>query len=102
MSNLTLKKDLHPENPVLVKDINTPKERGQTRVLPDGSLLYLEPLSNTECESPYRGHQSGGLLADRAAVPAVRLEDIRPRLVQQASRTKSYSQYSIQSLTSTY
>lgn len=39
---------LHPTNPTMLKDMNTPKERGQTRVLPDGSLLYLEPITRNE------------------------------------------------------
>ncbi|KAM0798790.1 hypothetical protein BDR22DRAFT_890910 [Usnea florida] len=71
MSSSTSEQVLHPQNPILLKDVNTPRERGQTRVLPDGGLLYREPITDTE-------------------VPAVRLQDIRPRLVEQASTKKSY------------
>ena len=48
MSSTTSEEVLHPQNPILLKDVNTPKERGQTRVLPDGSLLYREPINDTE------------------------------------------------------
>ena len=40
--------DVHPTNPPLAKDLNTPRERGTTRYLPDGRLLYLEPFTDTE------------------------------------------------------
>lgn len=50
MSNPTSNQVLRPENPVLVKDANVPRENGQTRFLPDGSLLYHEPLTNTDGE----------------------------------------------------
>lgn len=39
---------VHPENPSMGKDTSTPKETGQTRALPDGTLLYLEPVAKTE------------------------------------------------------
>lgn len=39
---------LHPTTPTMLKDMNTPKEKGQTRVLADGSLLYLEPITRKE------------------------------------------------------
>ena len=52
MSNININ-ELHPVNPVLAKEVNTPKEKGQTRVLPDGSLLYLEPLTATEGKLPH-------------------------------------------------
>ena len=50
MSNPISKQVLHPKNPVLLKGVNIPREKGQTRVLQDGSLLYREPLTNTEGE----------------------------------------------------
>lgn len=48
MSSSTSNQVLHPTNPVLVKDTNVPRERGQTRVISDGSLLYREPLTDKE------------------------------------------------------
>lgn len=82
---------LQPKNPTLLRDVNIPRERGQTRVLPDGSLLYREPLTDTEGKylNPHlRGTEH---MANRSTVPAVRLEDIRPRLVQEAATKRSYS-----------
>ena len=43
---------LHPTNPTLAKDLNTPKERGDIRFLADGSLLYREPITDTEGKKP--------------------------------------------------
>ncbi|CAD6583495.1 MAG: hypothetical protein ASARMPRED_001342 [Alectoria sarmentosa] len=71
MSDFISKQVLHPKNPVLLKGVNVPREEGRTRILQNGSLLYREPLTNIE-------------------VPAVRLDDIRPRLVQEASNKMSY------------
>ena len=45
-------KTIHPTNPVLVKDLNTPKEKGHIRFLPDGSLLYREPITDVESKKP--------------------------------------------------
>ena len=43
---------LHPVNPVLAKDLNTPKEKGSIRFLPDGSILYREPITDKEGKKP--------------------------------------------------
>lgn len=99
MSESTSNGVLHPTNPGLLKDLNIPKEKGQTRTLPDGSLLYREPLTDTEGKyQPIQHPREGGLLADRSVVPAIRLDDIRPRLVHEASKKKSYSESPTHSL----
>ena len=48
MPNQTSNQALHPTNPTLEKDVNLPREKGQTRVLPDASLLYREPITGEE------------------------------------------------------
>lgn len=53
MSYSTSDHVLHPESPALGKETNTPREPGQTRVLPDGSLVYLNPMTDTEGGQPY-------------------------------------------------
>ena len=58
MPNQTSSQSLHPTNPTLVKDMNIPREKGQTRILPDGSLLYREPIMGEEGERSYQSHQS--------------------------------------------
>ena len=92
MSNPTSNQVLHPENPTMGKEASAPKERGQIRVLSDGSLLYYEPLTKIEGGRPNHHCISKEYIVDCLTVPAVRLNDIRPKLVQEASNKLSYSQ----------
>ena len=48
MRHITFDQGLHPINPVLATGESIPKEKGRTRVLPDGSLVYHEPLTDIE------------------------------------------------------
>ena len=95
MSISTSNQVLHPTNPTLLKDVNVPKEKGQIRILENGSLLYREPITEEEGERRDHLPRCRTDIADSAAVPAVRLEDIRSRLVKEESKKLSYSQSSI-------
>lgn len=55
---------IHPTNPTLLRDVKVPKERGDIRFLHDGSLLYREPIINTEFDS---GFEDGSDLVGSAS-----------------------------------
>ena len=92
MSASTSNQNLHPTNPTLLKDVNVPKEKGQTRILENGSLLYREPITQEEGEWLNQCSHCRKDIANSAAVPAVRLDDIRSRLVKEESKKLSYRQ----------
>lgn len=84
----------HPHNPLGAGESGEPRELGHTRVQ-NGRLEYQNPMDNAWSKSQNLKPRLD-VVANIFIEPAIRLETIRPRLVQE-DPPSSYSKYSLSS-----